>query len=248
MDSYNKNIIKLFSKLYIQEDDISVKEMRELIYVFLIKNNKKLPAEILDLSDKILQFELSQKKITDVDGLPISKFVNGHCIKLIKSDITLLKADAIVNAANNAGYGCFMPNHKCIDNIIHANAGPRLREKCEPIEDGKVHITSGFNLPAKYILHTVGPVYDEDNISHCKEVLVNCYKNCLHVSKSYNIQSVVFCCISTGVFGYPKEDACKIAISTVEKFLMTENTHKFDVVFCVYNDDDLNTYLKFLGK
>lgn len=170
-----------------------------------------------------------------------------------QGDITTLKVDAIVNAANSQMQGCFQPFHACIDNAIHFVAGPRLREDCHTIirlqgkEEltGTAKITRGYNLPAKFVLHTVGPIIPKGSpltISD-KQALANCYISCLNLAAEQGyIKSIAFCAISTGVFGFPKEEAAKIAINTVNTWL-SSNHHVFtNVIFNTFDDHTTELY------
>jgi O-acetyl-ADP-ribose deacetylase (regulator of RNase III) len=181
-----------------------------------------------------------------------SKNIYQSKIRLWKGDITMLCTDYIVNAANSQGLGCFTVGHKCIDNVIHQNAGPLLREECikimkdkKTINTSDLIVTHGYNLPSKYILHVVGPIYDPSDKLGSSTGLVKSYINCLDaVTNQYNNipTSIAFCCISTGIFGYPKDEASDIAISTVIRWLSTHQKNKLDVIFCVYDDENYTLY------
>ena len=166
---------------------------------------------------------------------------------LWQGDITTLETDAIVNAANSALLGCFSPNHACIDNAIHTYAGVQLRLACHELMQAQGHeeptgaakITPGFNLPAKYVLHTVGPIVSGRlSERHC-DLLASCYESCLDLAAKYGLHSVAFCCISTGVFGFPQKEAAEIAVETVAAF---QKDHPIDVVFNVFRESDLRIY------
>ena len=172
---------------------------------------------------------------------------------LFRSDITTLKVDAIVNAANSALRGCFVPCHSCVDNIIHSVSGIQLRLACdalmteqgyeEPI--GKAKMTPAFNLPCRYVLHTVGPtVHGQLTKEHCRQ-LSDCYRSCLKLAADSGLRSVAFCCISTGEFHFPNEKAAEIAIQTVWDYLK-KNQNSPEVVFNVFKDIDYNIYKKLL--
>ena len=170
-----------------------------------------LSEEFYEKQDAVLQDILSRKTITDVAQLQDG-------ISLWQGDITLLKADAIVNACNNKMLGCFVPGHHCIDNAIHSFAGLQVRRDMMAIMNEQGHdepngdckITKAYNLPSKYIFHTVGPIYSgvkQDAID-----LASCYRTCLEKADEMKLTSLVFCCLSTGIFGYPIEEATSIAI------------------------------------
>ena len=222
-----------------------------------IREPKPISKEYLEIEKEYLQEELKKKNLTKVeDIMPIvktikeSSFENKDKICLWQGDITTLQIDAIVNAANSQGLGCFIPCHKCIDNQINTFAGVGLRLECDEImkeknyflETGKAFITNGYNLPAKYVIHTVGPIiYDKVTDKEIKE-LQECYINSLNLAKENKIKTIAFPCISTGEFRFPKEQASKVAIKIVDRFL-DENRECFDkVVFNVYKEEDYKIY------
>ena len=173
---------------------------------------------------------------------------------LWRGDITTLKIDAIVNAANSALRGCFVPCHSCVDNIIHSISGIQLRLDCDKLmteqgyeePTGKAKITPAYNLPCQYVLHTVGPiVVGVLTKEHCKQ-LADCYYSCLELAVKNNLKSIAFCCISTGEFHFPQKEAAKIAIETVLGYLK-DNTQIERVVFNVFKQEDYNIYKRLLG-
>lgn len=166
-----------------------------------------------------------------------------------KGDITTLKIESIVNAANESGFGCNIPGH-CIDSAIHLAAGPELLEKCKTfkggIPTGHVKITRGYKLPSKYILHVTGPKKSKRGELDFK-MLASCYKECLELAKQNKITEVAFCCLSTGIFGFPKQESAEIAYLTIVKWIQS-NPHQFNkIVFCVFTEDDDKIYKKLLG-
>ena len=173
---------------------------------------------------------------------------------LWQGDITRLSVDAIVNAANNKLLGCFAPNHKCIDNEIHTFAGIELRMECArmteymemPEKTGVARMTYGYNLPAKHVIHTVGPIIDEEVTDKERHELASCYRSCLQLANAYNLHSIAFCCISTGEFRFPNEEAAQIAVHTVRTYLKESNS-KIKVVFNVFKDIDYDIYDKLLS-
>ena len=202
------------------------------------------------MQDAYLQGETAAKVITDIADLtPIQPG-----LYLWQGDITTLKCDAIANAANSGMTGCYIPNHRCIDNAIHTFAGVELRLACaelmeqqgypEPI--GRAKITPAFNLPCKYVLHTVGPIIDGRVTKADKELLASCYRSCLELAAENGLESVAFCCISTGEFHFPNEQAAQIAVETVKEFLKTQTSVK-KVIFNVFKDLDKAIYEKLLG-
>ncbi|MDE6104106.1 MAG: protein-ADP-ribose hydrolase, partial [Clostridia bacterium] len=184
-----------------------------------VRMPKAASTEFIKIQDEYLQEELRLKGVTDIDNL--SPIADG--IYLWKGDITTLRCDGIVNAANSQMLGCFCPNHGCIDNAIHTFAGVQLRRECaeimkaqgKPEATGQAKITSAYNLPCKYVLHTVGPiVYGELSEKHERE-LADCYRSCLALADKNGLKSIAFCCISTGEFHFPNERAAQVAVHTV---------------------------------
>lgn len=210
---------------------------------------KELPDEFYVLQNKYLQENLKNNKITKLEDLKEIK----NNVYLWQGDITTLEVDSIVNAGNSQLLGCFIPHHKCIDNVIHSQAGLQLRLECFEImkkqgsyeKTGKAKITNGYNLPAKYVIHTVGPiVHDEVTNLEIKQ-LEDCYKSCLQLAVKNNLESIAFCCVSTGEFRFPNELAGQIAVKTVLKFLETNKNIK--VIFNVFKDEDKIIYEKLLN-
>lgn len=207
----------------------------------------KASAEYLKAEDEFLQKMTAQKGITDIADLqPVEKN-----IYLWKGDITTLQCGAIVNAANSGMTGCYQPCHNCIDNCIHTFAGVRLRLKCAEImrlqgheeSTGKAKITPAYNLPCDYVIHTVGPIVQSRlTKKHC-ELLKSCYQSCLELAILNGIKSIAFCCISTGVFGFPQDKATEIAVQTVREFL---KTHDIEVIFNVFTEKDFDIYKRLL--
>ena len=206
-------------------------------------------AEFLQVQDEYLQSETAAKGITDIDDL--TSIQPG--LYLWQGDITTLKCDAIVNAANSGMTGCYYPNHRCIDNAIHTFAGVELRLACEelmeqqgyPEPTGQAKITPAFNLPCKYVLHTVGPIIDGPVTKEDKELLASCYRSCLELAAENSLESVAFCCISTGEFRFPNDLAAEIAVQTVKEFLKKQTSAK-KVIFNVFKDLDKAIYEKLL--
>lgn len=226
-----------------------------------VREARALDAEFLRRSDSLLQTELNEKGIVELEKIetvsaivPQNPFNHSEKFILWKGDITRLKADAIVNAANKFMLGCFQPSHACIDNAIHSAAGPQLRKDCQVImslqgeteKTGRAKITRGYNLPAKFVLHTVGPIVPKGTeLSETqKAALASCYISCLELANEVTeIKTIAFCAISTGVFGFPKTEAAKIAIKTVNDWLNTHHNHFERIVFNVFSDEDYRKYL-----
>lgn len=212
-----------------------------------VRMPKKADKEFLKIQDEYLKAEIEEKGITNYKKLKPIK----DEIYLWKGDITTLQCDAIVNAANSQMLGCFYPNHKCIDNAIHTFSGIELRLKMAEIMKGKsvdtgcAVITTAYNLPSEYIIHTVGPIVNGVLTQSEKIQLESCYLNCLSLAEEYRLKSIAFCCVSTGEFGFPNDKACKIAVDTVMKY--KENTNsKIEVIFNVFKDYDEQLYKQYL--
>ncbi len=211
-----------------------------------------LRGEFLAMQDELLSSEREERGVTDAASLPA---VSGSAqIALWRGDITRLRAEAVVNAANSALLGCFHPCHGCIDNAIHSAAGLQLREECRrimevqghPEPNGRAKLTGGYNLPARYVLHTVGPVVRGSVSCRDREDLAACYRSCLALAAAHDLGSVAFCCISTGEFRFPHREAAEIAVKTVRSFLRTPSSiHK--VIFNVFTDTDEQIYRELLG-
>ncbi|MDR1400486.1 MAG: protein-ADP-ribose hydrolase [Treponema sp.] len=203
--------------------------------------------EFIRIQDEFLQEEARQKGIVNVADIPPCHPKSP--IALWQGDITRLALDAIVNAANAKLLGCFVPDHDCIDNVIHTFAGVQLRQACSELMQAQGHdevtgtakITAAYNLPSHYVLHTVGPIVRGAlTQKHCAE-LARCYHSCLALAAKHGLKSIAFCCISTGAFGFPKQEAAKIAVKTVTEFLRHESPIQ-RVVFNVFTDDDYLIY------
>ncbi len=212
-----------------------------------------LDAGFLEVQDALLSAEREEKGVVEADALPATA---AHPqIALWQGDITRLKADAIVNAANSALLGCFHPCHGCIDNAIHSAAGLQLREECSqlmeaqgrPEPTGRAKLTKGYNLPARYVLHTVGPIVQDRVTERDREKLASCYRSCLELAAEHGLETVAFCCISTGEFRFPNREAAEIAVSTVKQFLQPPASIR-KVVFNVFKDIDAEIYRDLLGQ
>ena len=207
-------------------------------------------AVFLKMQDAYLQGENEAKGITDVADLtPVQPG-----LYFWQGDITTLKCDAIVNAANSGMTGCYIPNHRCIDNAIHTYAGVELRLACaelmakqgHPEPTGRAIFTPAFNLPCQYVLHTVGPIINGRVTKEDKELLASCYHSCLELAAENGLESVAFCCISTGEFHFPNEQAAQIAVETVKQF-MNRKTSVKKVIFNVFKDLDKEIYARLLS-
>lgn len=227
-------------------------EQRRLLRALMnVRPPAPIADDVLQVQDEYLRRELAAKGITEIDDLsPISPG-----LYLWQGDITTLRVDAIVNAANSGMTGCYQPNHNCIDNAIHTFAGMQLRLECDRImkaqghlePTGQAKLTPGYNLPARYILHTVGPIVDGPLTPQHEAELASCYESCLALAAENHLESVAFCCISTGVFCFPNHRAAEIAVQTVRDFLARDTSVK-RVVFNVFKDLDLAIYEELLAE
>lgn len=225
-------------------------EQRELLRALMnVRIAKNVDDEFIKVQDEYLQEEIKRKGIVDIDDLKPIK----DGIYLWQGDITTLRCDVIVNAANSGMTGCYVPNHRCIDNCIHSFAGVQLRLECDEImtkqghgePTGQAKITNSYNLPCKYIIHTVGPIINGKLTSEDCDLLESCYKSCLELAVKNNLESIAFCCISTGEFHFPNDKAAQIAVKTVEEFMKKETSLK-KVIFNVFKDMDKEIYRKLL--
>ena len=238
-----------------RREDLSVPQeeqaqKRLLRALFNVRMPKPCDAEFLQVQDEYLKEETRQKGVTDLATLmPIRPD-----IYLWQCDITTLKCDAIVNAANNQMLGCFCPNHGCIDNAIHTFAGVQLRLACAELmakqghdePTGQAKITPAFNLPCRYVLHTVGPIVGGRLTERDCGLLRSCYRSCLQVADGNNLKSIAFCCISTGEFHFPNERAAEIAIQAVKDY-KKETKSGIKVIFDVWKNEDCEIYNRLLG-
>lgn len=225
-------------------------QKRLLRTLFNIRMPIPVSDEFSEIQNAYLQEETSAKGITALADLkPIEPQ-----IYLWRGDITTLRCDAIVNAANSELLGCFCPCHGCIDNAIHTFAGVELRLFCAEImkkqghreETGKSKITPAFNLPCRYVLHTVGPIVRGNLTQNDCDLLASCYRSCLELADKNNLKSIAFCCISTGEFHFPNQKAAEIAVNTVKEYIAQTNS-KIEVIFNVFKKLDYNIYRQLLG-
>ncbi len=201
--------------------------------------------------DELLSAEREEKGTVDGNTLPVT--ATHPKVAVWQGDITQLKVDAIVDADNSALLGCFCPCHGCIDNAIHSAAGLQLRDECNrimqvqghPEPNGKAKITGGYNLPARYVLHTVGPIIQGRVTRQDREELAGCYRSCLELAAKRGLSSVAFCCISTGEFHFPNQEAAEIAVETVTDFLRCSTSIQ-KVIFNVFKDIDAQIYRNLL--
>ena len=211
---------------------------------------RELPDAYWALQDQYLREILAEKGVTRLSDLEEAD----NQIYLWQGDITTLEVDAIVNAANSQMLGCFIPHHACIDNAIHSQAGLQLRMACQhlmaeqsyPEPTGQAKLTRGYNLPASYVMHTVGPIIEGQVSQADQDLLVSSYQSCLELAAEKGLKSLAFCCISTGEFHFPNQLAAELALETVRRFL--KNHPQIKVIFNVFKDQDLVIYQDLLGR
>ena len=215
-----------------------------------IRPPRRTSTDFQKIQDSYLTEETRKKGIVKLEELRAVQ----PGIYVWQGDITTLQCDAIVNAANSGMTGCYVPNHRCIDNCIHTFAGTQLRLDCAEImhrqgyeePTGQAKITPGYNLPCKYILHTVGPIIRGKLTTNDCRLLASCYRSCLELAAENNLESVAFCCISTGEFHFPNDKAAEIAVTEVRTFLQKETSIK-RVIFNVFKDLDKEIYERLLS-
>lgn len=246
----------LLSELPLYKDmeipDDTEEQKRLLRSLMNIRPPRPIGKGFLKVQDEYLSAEVEEKGITHIDALPVSPMDSR--LVLWRGDITTLKADAIVNAANHTLRGCFIPCHSCVDNIIHSVSGIQLRLACDALMEeqghdeptGKAKITPAFNLPCRYVLHTVGPiVHGRLTGQHCRQ-LADCYRSCMELAASNGLKNIAFCCISTGEFHFPQKKAAEIAVKTVTDLLQKDERLE-KVVFNVFKEEDYDIYKRLLG-
>lgn len=231
-----------YSKITIPQD---TQEQEILLRSLMnVRMPGKISEEFIEIQNEYLMERAKEKEIVyPKDLVPIKDH-----IFIWQGDITRLAADAIVNAANSGMTGCYVPNHTCIDNCIHTFGGIQMRFACDAIikkqgheeAAGQAKITPAYNLPSNYVIHTVGPIIENNVTEKDERLLASCYRSCLELAVQYSCSSIAFCCISTGVFRFPNQRAAEIAIQTVRDYLSTNPT--LDVVFNVYKDVDAEIY------
>ena len=260
-------LLEIFKKDSLWYKDLEVGEdyqekRRALRSLMNIRMPGAMAPEVLEVQDEFLREEAAEKGIVTLEEIPTaarqygSRKSFGDKISVWQGDITRLQVGAIVNAANSQMLGCFHPCHGCIDNAIHSAAGIELREACSQYMEhrkvqygkeyeeptGRAVLTEGYNLPAEYVIHTVGPIVYGNLTEKLKEDLRNCYKNILKCCVEHGIRSVAFCCISTGEFHFPNDEAARIAVAEVRKYL-EKHQEDFDrVIFNVFKDVDRELY------
>ena len=237
-------------------DQPHVEDPDELWHLFraLVNTRPPVPAgtEWLALQDELLQGMLAETGVSPLTEAEVSPI--DPRLRLWRGDITTLAVDAIVNAANSQMLGCWAPGHHCIDNAIHTFAGVQLRAECAALMDAQGHeeptgvakITGAYNLPSKHVIHTVGPIASGRPTARHRWQLASCYRCCLDLAAQEGLGSLAFCCISTGIFGFPQEEAARIAVRTVREWL-DEHGSDMAVVFNVFSAYDEELYRTELG-
>lgn len=230
---------------------VNIQDQKDLLRSLLnVRMPQPVSEEFLKVQDEYLQTETAGKGITDMADLTQLQ----KDFYLWQGDITTLRCDAIVNAANSQMLGCFCPCHGCIDNAIHTFSGLQLRMACadlmkkqgheEPM--GEAKITPAYNLPCKYVLHTVGSIIQGKLTKRDEDLLASCYRSCLELAEKSNVKSIAFCCISTGEFHFPNKRAAEIAVETVKEYKRHTNS-KMKVIFNVFKEIDWHIYRELLG-
>ena len=250
---------RIFLIQYLKEEDRELKKLKIpaqedaqkslLRSLMNIRPARPVSEEFLAVQDQYLQEERERKGIVEPEKLSPEQ----PGIYLWKGDITRLAADAVVNAANSGMLGCFVPCHGCIDNAIHSAAGVQLRLECARIMEqqkreepaGSAKITKAYNLPSRYVLHTVGPIICGTVTKKDCSLLEDCYRSCLELAAQYHLKNIAFCCISTGEFRFPNELAAEIAVKTVKNY-QQENSKSPEVIFNVFKDKDYRIYQRLL--
>ena len=240
-----------YRKYQIPDDEKGQKDM--LRSLMNVRMPHFISDEFLQVQDEYLQVENAKDGFVDIDELTPVK--SDSRLYLWQGDITRLKVDAIVNAANSQMLGCFQPLHGCIDNIIHSKAGIQLRLKMNEImvaqgheePTGQAKITPAYNLPCKYVEHTVGPIATMGVTKELEDLLASCYRSCLELADENGVKSIAFCCISTGVFMFPNQRAAEIAVETVRDYLDRTGSD-IKVLFNVFKDQDLEIYRGLVDK
>ena len=242
----------LISELIKEDDKLSnvvipdsVQEKKDLYRALRnIREARAISLEYLKIQDEYLKEEIKNKGIVSEKNIEMDTDI----ISIWKGDITTLECEIIVNACNEYLLGCFVPGHLCIDNAIHSFSGMELRSECNEIMKGKtlpngeVIITSAYNLPSKYIIHTVGPKVDGFVSEKDREDLEKCYYNSLKLCQEKKIKTIAFPCISTGLYGFPKNEASIIAIKTVKDYLKENKSSFSHIIFNVFTEEDYDIY------
>lgn len=242
-------------------DDATPAQKREHLAALLtVRPPLPIPAPVQASLDALLDAETAARPLVEVNDLPTlaASGITGPLAQVVlwQGDITTLRVDAIVNAANSQLLGCFVPGHLCIDNVIHAAAGPGLRQECNelmiaqghPEPTGSAQLTDGYHLPARHVIHTVGPIVaDHQPTREHAALLASCYQASLEVARRAGDRSIAICSISTGVFGYPVLDAARVALTTIGTWLTANPDVGMRVVIDTFSDRDTDAYRQALA-
>ena len=229
----------------------SAEQQRQLLRALMnVRVPRRIAPEFLQVQDAYLQERARERGVVTLAEL--TAISDG--LYLWQGDITRLAVDAIVNAANSGMTGCYRPNHACIDNCIHTYAGVQLRLECAEMmrrqgheePTGRAKLTAAYNLPCKYILHTVGPIITDRVTRQDEALLASCYRSCLELAEAHGVRSIAFCCISTGVFRVPNRRAAELAVQTVRAY-RKDTGSTMEVIFNVFKREDLEIYQELLG-
>lgn len=250
-------LVDAFKKDSVQYKDLDTPrdtegKRRLLRSLMNIRMPRKMDKAVLSVQDEYLQERVRENGIVKLDDIPMIR----DRMSIWQGDITRLAVDAIVNAANSQMLGCFVPMHTCIDNCIHTFAGVELRAECSRqmnqlrLKYGKDYeqptavplLTDAYNLPAKKVIHVVGPIVRYELTPELEKDLADCYRNTLDMCLKHDLKSVAFCCISTGVFHFPNKRAAEIAVSTVGSWLSQHPGAMERVIFNVFKDEDKTYY------
>jgi len=249
-----KSDSKKYKNMEIPNDIIKKQQM--LRSLMNIRMPKKMIDEVIKVQDEYLSYRAKEKGIVKLSDIPVIK----DNLSIWQGDITRLEVDAIVNAANSQMLGCFLPMHICIDNQIHTFAGIQLRDECNQ-QMNKLRekygenyeqptaipmLTDAYNLPAKKVIHIVGPIVHDKLTPNLEKNLEDCYTNTLDMCLENGLKTVAFCCISTGVFNFPNQRAAQIAVDTVEKWSLIHPDKMDRIIFNVFKDEDKKSYEKLL--
>lgn len=260
MDEARKSdLLRALVRLLAKERNLDANALvaeRDLWPVFraLVNTREPVPAgdELLALQDELLQGLLAERGVHEIAEAEVSPADTR--LRLWRGDITTLATDAIVNAANSQMLGCWVPGHHCIDNAIHTYAGVQLRLECARLMAAQGHeeptgmakVTDAYNLPSRRVIHTVGPIANGYPTPRHRVQLASCYRSCLDAAAKESLGSIAFCCISTGIFGFPQREAAQIAVRTVSAWL-DEHDVDMAVVFNVFGEDDERIYRELLN-
>lgn len=238
-----RGLIAAFSATYEKKRSLVRNYMNERLSL-------PIPQDLLDIQDQLFWTESIERGIVNTEEIPEIKYG----ISQWEGDITRLNADGIVNAANERMLGCFLPGHHCIDNVIHSFAGMQLRRDCarimaqqgHPEETGEAKITRAYNLPSKYVLHTVGPMIGREPTREQSGELRSCYISCLDLAAEMKLKSIVFCCVATGVFNFPHAMAAEIAVGAAVNWKLHHPENKMKVIFNTFLKEDTEVYQNIL--